>query len=57
MQEEVYAYLINEINNNLIPILMNFIKIKNTSSAFDPNWQTDHLNDKVCELAINWAQQ
>ena len=55
MQEEVSAYLINEINNNLIPILKEFIEIKNTSSAFDPKWQTDHLNNEVCELAINWA--
>ena len=40
----------------IIPQLVDYIKIPNKSPAFDPNWKQNGHMEKVLNLAINWVK-
>jgi acetylornithine deacetylase/succinyl-diaminopimelate desuccinylase-like protein len=40
----------------LIPIISEFIKIPNQSRMFDAEWATNGLQEKACQLAIDFAK-
>ena len=51
MSAELEKYLKEQTESLLIPTIQEFIKIENQSRAFDPKWETNGLNEKVCEVA------
>ena len=53
---DINKWLEDQIENNLIPTLMDYIRIPNQSRLFDPEWQTNGLSLKVCEFAKKWAE-
>lgn len=57
MSSDLDKFLQEKIDSLLIPTITDFIKIENQSRAFDPNWETNGLNDKVCDYAIEYAKK
>jgi len=47
----------SEFEYNLLPALLDFIKIPNLSPAFDPAWETNGLAQKACEHIVSWIQK
>ena len=42
-KEEFKKFLATEMDNNLVPALSDYIRIKSSSSAFDPEWKTNGI--------------
>ena len=42
--------------DQIIPQLIDYIKIPNKSPAFDPNWKQNGHMDKVLNLALDWVK-
>lgn len=57
MAEQMEKYLKEQTEALLIPTIQEFIKIPNQSRAFDPEWQTNKLNERVCDFAIEFANK
>ena len=45
-----------EWSENVIPSLMDFIRIPNVSPAFDEAWDTNGLQVQAFELVTGWAK-
>ena len=45
-----------EWNENVIPSLMDFIRIPNVSPSFDGEWDTNGLQMQAFELVTRWAK-
>ena len=43
--------------DDLIPAISEFIEIPNQSRLFDPEWDTNGLQEKACQLAIDFAKK
>jgi acetylornithine deacetylase/succinyl-diaminopimelate desuccinylase-like protein len=52
---EIYQYVIDQIDNEVIPVLFEYIKIPSQSRDYDPDWNKNGLQDEVCFLAMVWA--
>lgn len=48
-------YINKEFDENVLPTLIDYIKIDNLSPAFDPEWATNGKAEKAAELLSNWA--
>lgn len=57
MSAELEKYLKEQTESLLIPTIQEFIKIENQSRAFDPKWETNGLNEKVCQVAVDFAKK
>jgi acetylornithine deacetylase/succinyl-diaminopimelate desuccinylase-like protein len=55
MSDDLEKYLNEKIEKELIPNIMEFIKIENQSSAFDPDYKTNGKNEAVCKVAVDYA--
>ena len=49
-------YIDKQFTINILPNLMNFIRIPNLSPAYDPNWKTNGLLLKAANLIISYAK-
>lgn len=54
---DINEFLKEQTEKLLIPTISDFIKIPNQSRAFDDKWETDGLNEKVCQYAIDFANK
>jgi len=53
---DIETWIKEQIDKTLIPTLQDYVRIPNQSRAFDPDWQTDGMNLKVCEFAKKFAE-
>ena len=44
-------------DSEIVPTLVNYIKIPNKSPSFDPDWEKHGHMDKVLNLAANWTEK
>ena len=49
-------YVEKQFTLNVLPNLMNFIRIPNLSPLFDPNWNTNGLLLKAANLIVSYAK-
>ena len=57
MDKKSLKNYINKIfNSTLLPNLMNFIRIPNTSREFDEKWKENNLLKRACNSVINYAK-
>ena len=49
-------YIDKQFTINILPNLMNFIRIPNLSPAYDPNWKTNGLLLKAANLIVSYAK-
>jgi hypothetical protein len=47
-------YAKKQFDLTLMPTLMDYIKIPNQSPAFDPQWETNGLIEKACNLIVEY---
>src|SRR5580700_9898158 len=51
------AILMDRIwDNEIIPVLTDYIKIPNKSPTFDPDWQTHGHMEKAVVMFVDWAR-
>jgi len=51
------AFLDSIWDDEIVPILADYIRIPNKSPAFDQNWAEHGYMDQAVKLRENWAQQ
>jgi len=56
-REETLAYIDKEFDTNVIPTLMEYIKIDNLSPFFDPQWETNGKLEKAAQLIVDWVNK
>ncbi len=44
-------------DNDIIPQIVEYIKIPNKSPSFDPNWKENGYMDQAMQLIVNWCKQ
>ena len=44
-------------DNEIVPTLVDYIKIPNKSPSFDPNWEKNGHMDEVLDLAAGWTEK
>ena len=49
-------YVQREWNDNVIPSLMDFVRIPNVSPAFDQEWDTNGFQMQAFDLVTKWAE-
>lgn len=55
-QEQNKQFIDDFWDKNIIPTLMEYIKIPNKSPQFDKDWQTNGYMDKATQLIAHWCQ-
>jgi hypothetical protein len=55
-KNSLFKYVNKSFNSYLLPNLMNFVRIPNTSTEFDPDWKQNGLLLKACNSVINYAK-
>ncbi len=50
-------YAKKQFDQTLMPALMDYIKIPNQSPAFDPQWETNGLIEKACDLIVDYIKK
>ena len=55
-KKSLLNYISKIFNTTLLPNLMNFIRIPNTSTEFDPNWKANKLLHKASQSIITYAK-
>eukprot|EP01100_Stratorugosa_tubuloviscum_P000623 TRINITY_DN1135_c1_g1_i1.p1 TRINITY_DN1135_c1_g1~~TRINITY_DN1135_c1_g1_i1.p1 ORF type:complete len:481 (+),score=231.06 TRINITY_DN1135_c1_g1_i1:136-1578(+) len=53
----VAKFVEEQWNSSVISTLEDYIRIPNQSPIFDPNWNTNGLQEKAVELIVNWIQK
>ena len=53
---EINPFIHQFWQEEIVPQLVEYIKIPNKSPAFDPNWKQNGHMEKVLNLAINWVK-
>lgn len=54
---DLSSYVDSQWDNNIIPTLMDFIKIPNKSPLYDSNWQQHGYIDKAASLINDWCKK
>ena len=44
-------------DNEIVPALVEYIKIPNKSPSFDPDWEKHGYMEKVLNLAADWTEK
>ncbi len=52
----LFEYIQHEIDQTLIPALQGFVRIKNQSRVFDPQWESDGLSLQACQYVADWTK-
>lgn len=47
----------NKWNNDIQPVLEDYIRIPNQSHNYDPEWNTNGLLEKAANLLLEWAKK
>lgn len=55
--QEVLRFVETEWDNHVTPCLMDFIKIPNVSPLFDPEWNTNGLQEEAAQLLTGWVHE
>ena len=55
--EDLKKHIHNFWDSEIVPILVDYIKIPNKSPSFDPDWEKHGHMDKVLNLAANWTEK
>ena len=55
--ENLKKHIHNFWDSEIVPTLVNYIKIPNKSPSFDPDWEKHGHMDKVLNLAANWTEK
>ena len=55
-KNSLFKYVNKSFNSYILPNLMNFVRIPNTSTEFDPDWKENGLLLKACNSVINYAK-
>ena len=50
------AFVKREWHENVIPSLMDFIRVPNVSPSFDAAWATNGLQEQAFDLVTKWAE-
>jgi len=56
-KKKLFDYLNKEYDDNIIPVLEEYVKIPNQSPYFDPEWDTNGFLDQAVELIANWIRK
>ena len=54
--QKLLEFVSKKWDETIIPTLSEYISIPNQSPAFDKDWETNGLVDKVVELLVNWVK-
>ena len=57
LSKEIYSYIDKFWDNEVIPQLVDYIKIPNKSPAFDPDWEKNGYMEKVLDQAVKWSKK
>ena len=57
ISSKISSYVDNFWNDEIIPELVEYIKIPNKSPAFDKNWEENGYMEKVLKNAVKWAKK
>ena len=57
ISSKISSYIDNFWNDEIIPELVEYIKIPNKSPAFDKNWEENGYMEKVLKNAVKWAKE
>ena len=52
-----HANVIRQWDDEIIPLLQEYISIPNKSPMFDPDWKTNGYMDQAMQLILKWCQQ
>ena len=55
--ENLKKYIHDFWDSEIVPTLVDYIKIPNKSPSFDPDWEKHGHMDKVLNLAANWTEK
>lgn len=55
MFEEIKSAISSQLNEHLLPGLMDFIRIPNLSYAYDKQWKTNGLLQKAADFIVQWT--
>ncbi|MCQ2819452.1 MAG: M20/M25/M40 family metallo-hydrolase [archaeon] len=55
-KQDIQNYIESVFDSELLPTVMNFIRIPNTSKGLDPNWEENKLLQKAAELICSYAK-
>ena len=55
--QEHFSTLESTWDHDIIPTLMDYLKIPNRSPAFDPDWETNGYMDDAMTLIADWCQR
>lgn len=53
--KDTLEYIDKEFESNVIPTLMDYVRIDNLSPAYDPEWETNGKAEKAANLLLTWA--
>ena len=53
--ETMYDWVAEQVDKDIVPMIEDFIRIPNQSRLFDPEWNTNGLQQKACNFCIDWA--
>ena len=54
--DKIIKHIHNFWDNEIVPTLVEYIKIPNKSPSFDPDWEKHGHMHKVLELAVQWTE-
>ena len=54
--EKIREYIFKEFDNNVLPSLMDYIRIPNLSRNYDPEFKTNGLLEKAAQHIHDWIQ-
>ena len=57
ISSKISSYVDNFWNDEIIPELVEYIKIPNKSPAFDKNWEENGYMEEVLQSAVKWAKE
>lgn len=57
IMENMFSWLDEQIDANLIPTIADFVRIPNQSRQYDQEWDTNGLQQKACNFCIDWANK
>ena len=55
--KKIESFVRKEVRDNVIPAVSEFIKIPNTSRAYDPENSSNGLQQKACNFCIDWVKK
>ena len=54
--EQLSTFIAARFDSEIIPALVDYIRIPNKSPAFDPAWASHGYMDQAVRLLVDWAQ-